>query len=604
MRNMLIVFGMICGLSGTLLGADEPAGTKFEAEDHHGSDSKIVEDADASGGKAVFNEKAWQPLVVIDTPAEGGEVFTIHIRHKGGPLLLKGVVGGKQKEFKQVWDKPKEWKWTKVSKVKRPELGDKLFVIRGDGDEKIGIDAVIYEGADSTKAGEKTAKTQATDEPVLPDEVVKQSEEKVLPPETPRADAEAIQVDLSIDWNQSVGQIPAMIWGVNDYEIHKPASAGDEGYNAFLTKLNPPIIRIHRGSFPGEWLDPEQKHFDVEKIKAAVKAASGYGESAIMLNIAAWPAWMNDGDSNRLSPEHEDEWVAMCVELVKVMRDQVGRRVEYWEVTNERDGSYGKADKLDDLWRIYNKAVTAMRAEDPTAKFGGPAFTWANPVWVKPFVKNCLQNSDFVTYHNYGTGDIYAPNDKLFATLDSVEKNARYIRSAVDEAADGKHIPIHLSEYNVKWTWDPFERRHANSVGAVFHAGLIRRIALAGIDGAEQWHLKGNAYGLIDGDNQPRLTSYLYLWGAKELVGSIAKDTVSLPDTLEVLAVKRADGSKALLIANRADGPVILPGLDQLIGSTRVRLRQVNANQAGDIDTPTGNLALPGYSVTLITPKN
>jgi hypothetical protein len=556
----------------------DPTGDKFEAEDHKGSDSQIIDDADASGGKAVVNAKAWQPLVVIATPKDG-DAFTLHIRHKGGPLLLKGVVDGKQKQFKEVWAKPESWAWSKVTGVKREQLGEQLFIIRGGGEGEIAVDAVVYEPV-------QPAKAQANDGPVLPEDATKQAESKILPPESPRANAQPTEARVTIAWDQPAGNIPAMIWGINDYEIHQPQNAADPEFNAFLTQLNPPIIRIHRGSFPKEWLDAEQKHFDVEKIKAAFAGATGYGDTPIMLNMSSWPKWMCEPGTGFLAAEHEDAWVAMCVELVRIMRDDVKRRVEYWEVTNERDGLYGKANRLDDLWRIYNKAVTAMRKVDPTAKFGGPAFTWANPQWVEPFVNNCLANTDFITYHNYGTGDIHDPNEKLFSKLNSIEGHARYIRKTIDAAAGGRHIPIHLSEYNVKWTWDPFERRHANAVGSVFHAGLIRRIALAGIDGAQHWHLKGNAYGLIDSNDEPRLTSHLYLWGRNELVGTIAKHDATPSDTLELLPVIRPDGSRALLIANRADGPVVIPAASELLGSTDLLIRQVTHTGATEPAPP------------------
>jgi xylan 1,4-beta-xylosidase len=74
-----------------------------------------------------------------------------------------------------------------------------------------------------------------------------------------------------------------------------------------------------------------------------------------MVNIAYPPSWL--AKEVPLTPAQEEEFAALCARLVRVMRDDVKRQVDYWEVTNEWDTKYEKAGKLDDLWRVYNKAM-------------------------------------------------------------------------------------------------------------------------------------------------------------------------------------------------------------------------------------------------------
>jgi hypothetical protein len=76
-----------------------------EAEKSPASDSKVVADAKASGGKAVSNGKSWQPLATVPTPGSGEEI-TVSIRHKGGPVQMKVVSGDVQNAKDWVWDKP------------------------------------------------------------------------------------------------------------------------------------------------------------------------------------------------------------------------------------------------------------------------------------------------------------------------------------------------------------------------------------------------------------------------------------------------------------------------------------------------------------------
>lgn len=411
-----------------------------------------------------------------------------------------------------------------------------------------------------------------------------------------------------IDWATKVATVPAMLWGVNDYEVEDPKTAADPAFNAFMAKLAPPVIRVHRGGLPAGWLAEDGKTFDVAKMKEAFAGTRvGYADAPLMLNVAAWPKWMSDpANDGIVAVEHEDAFAAYCVELMRVMRDDVKRPVAYWALTNERDGAYESAGRLDDLWRLYNKAYDAMRAFDANAKIGGPALTWPKGAWVDGFLQNCLARgkADFISYHNYGIGDVYDPNEELLARPDAFEGMARDVRRRVDAASPGRHVPIFCSEYNVKWTWEPIDRRHGNAVGAAFQASVVRRLALAGIDGAMVWHVKGNAYGILDADNHPRLTAPLYHWGLRHLVGDVA--TVRTSPALEVLAVTRADGGRAVLIANVTDHRVDVPALAVWFGvapGTTTHAARVDSTGVWTLADPgaTGVMQLPGYSLTLIS---
>ncbi len=584
---------MLLWLEWPALAAAAPGSPVLEAECLVASDSRIVEAPAASGGKAVTNGRAWQPLVSVPVP-EQGETFSFWIRHRGGPVLCKAVTAGKQREIKGIWARPEDWTWTLAGRFNRAELGEQVLVLRGQGE--VMIDAVVL----TADAAYVPPGMEAG--PALPPEVTAHSGGKrELPPEHPDASLPPLPVTVTVAWEQKAGEMPLAMWGVADYEILVPKNAADIGFNRFLTELAPPVIRIHQGSFPKPWLDAEQKHVDVAKIKACWAGATGYGNTRLLFSISTWPDWMKDKDG-ALAVEREDDYAALCVELLTVMRDQVGRRVDAWEITNEKDGQYEKLNRLPDLWRLYNKVVDAMRKADPAAKFGGPAFTWAKPAWVEGFVKNCLDRSDFVTYHQYGVGEVFDANEKLFGTLPTIEKNARFIRETVDQAGGGRAIPIYLDEYNVKWTWTPMERRHGNSVGAVFQAGVLRRAALAGINGANVWHLKGNAYGILDGANRERLTAPLFKWGPRYLAGTLATATVSDDGALEVLPVLLADGNRSMLIGNKANRTITVTEAAALLGGrVPAQILQINAEGMTVLAPAEKPLELPGYSLTLIT---
>jgi hypothetical protein len=106
---------------------------------------------------------------------------------------------------------------------------------------------------------------------------------------------------------------------------------------------------------------------------------------------------------------------------------------------------------------------------------GGAAFTFAKPSWIAGFLQNC-DDVQFLSWHNYGTGDLYQSNEKLFAGVDSnVGSLAKGALEAVQKFGKGRNIETFLTETNVKYTWDPYERRHQNQVGSLFHALVVKK---------------------------------------------------------------------------------------------------------------------------------
>ena len=135
----------------------------------------------------------------------------------------------------------------------------------------------------------------------------------------------------------------------------------------------------------------------------------------------------------------------------------------------------------------------------------------------------------------------------------------------------------------MQWTWRPYERRHANSVGAAFHVTLVPALARAGVDGAAVWHAKGNAYGLIDGDGRVRATGQLFLWANRYAHGETAPLTTDAPG-LAAAAVRLPGGGRTLLLANQTDGPVRLDAdaAALLGGADSPRLLSITRRRRGD----------------------
>jgi xylan 1,4-beta-xylosidase len=559
--------------------ADAPKGTLIEAEANKpGGNNRIVELAGASDGKAVTSDADWQML--FQAPLPSGDAWKIWVRHKHGPLAVKSVENGKVKD-NWNWKSPAGWEWTDMGTYSRVQLGEGLRIGRqagGGGKPSPIVDAVVF----------------------APDVI------KVLPAFEPDGKAAPLSVKASVDWNKTAGQMKAGMWGWNDYEVLYPERAADKKYQEALRALNPALVRIHHAGFSTTWTNEATRSWDVEKIRAGLKASTGFGNAKIMMNVSGPPKWISE--DKLMTPAQEDEFARLCGQLVRVMRDEVKMPVAYWEMTNEYDTTYEKAGRLGDLWRVFNKIAKEVRAVDPNAKVGGPALTWPKPAWLEGFFKNCGQNIDFVTWHNYASGDIYDPNENVLGKAQTIANMAQDVRDAARKWVPGRNLEYFLTELNVKWTWDPMERRHGNNVGAAFLASTLRRTALTdqgrGIDGVTMWHAKGGAYGIIDADNTLRSPYYLYRWGTRYLTGRIAAAKTDDENSLEVLPITRDDKTVSLLLINKAPRTVqIADGAKLLPAGAKPRMERIDADgyNASPEMPLTGTWSLPGYSVTLLT---
>ncbi len=550
--------------------------------------SEVVNDAEALGGKAVTSGGEYSSLIEAKLP-ETDEAFTIWVHRKGGPIQLKAVVNGAQKEKKWDWGKPDGYEWCSLGRYKRADLGEAIVIIRSSKQaEKVPhIDAIVF-SADAA-AHPKGMKADG---------------EKELPPEAPDNSLPATTASVQIDWSKTVGQMPPSIWGVNDSQVFDAKSAAAPDYQAFLASLTPALIRNLDGALISKWLDPKTRTWDVDMIKAGFAASTGYGKTRIILNIPSWPKWMTkQADKTTLTPESEEEFVKLVGQLVVLMRDEVHQPIAYWEVFNEQEEQFEKLGKLDVLWKLHNRVTAEIKKQDPKAKVGGPALTWPNPVWVESFLKVCAANVDFVTWHNYASGSIYDSNEKVLQGPDSIAGQARYIKEAVAKATAGRKVECFLDEYSIKWSWDPMERRHGNNVGVVFQACVLRRMGLLGLDGVTVWDSRHTAYGLYDG--KARLTGRLYQIGSCCLIGAMADAAAQDNKDIELIATTRADGIRSVLLINRANHTVIVKGASKLnVSATTPTLVRIASD---GLSVPLWNrelvsdeLRLPGYSVTLV----
>ncbi len=442
---------------------------------------------------------------------------------------------------------------------------------------------------------------------------------KVLPIIDADDKAKPVTVDVKVDWNKIVGTMSPLMWGVCDTQIMSLDEAKDRGFNDYLKSLHRPLIRIH-GAEQVNWVDAAKKNWDPKAVKACFDAADGYKDAVLMITFSMspdgikrtpWGGFATPGDEERL--------VRFAARLVRIMRDTVKRKVDYWEFYNEQDGWNGKEGAWDkygktpELWQWINKFALAIKKEDPSAKVGAAAFTLPRPEWIRGLVTQCGKNLDFISWHNYATGDAYASNEFVFGMIDEIENTNREAVGIIRKYDPNGRLKIFLSEYNINWYWQIDDPRMRKSFGAVFDACLLKREALVGVDGAAIWHAKNWLYGLIGRENPAKSvksneinpSGYLYQLGIPYLVGRIVDTKISNGKSVECLPIIAKNGKSVLLI-NRTAKTVIIPRGRQLLipekgQSLQIKVIDSNGLSSPPVDEKTKELKLRGFSVTLLT---
>jgi hypothetical protein len=107
-------------------------------------------------------------------------------------------------------------------------------------------------------------------------------------------------------------------------------------------------------------------------------------------------------------------------------------------------------------------------------------------------------------------------------------------------------------------------------------------------------------------DGQLRTPAYLFLWGKPWFCGILCEDISADSSKIELMAIKRLDGKKSLMVINKSDHAMIIPPAETLLNSnkTLVTAEICFDNPKGEIHPlSTGEITVPGYSLTLIAEK-
>jgi hypothetical protein len=259
----------------------------------------------------------------------------------------------------------------------------------------------------------------------------------------------------------------------------------------------------------------------------------------------------------------EDVWTCDGVEYVTGVGGDAGRREGYLEFRE------------------------AMRAVDPDILVGAVGVPnpndWGN--WGNEVIAAAGENLDLYVVHHYGYSEQPARiEDILRLPQQTWGPMAADLKSALAHNANGRQIPIAVTEYNL-FAFQEIDTRQymRRAVNLLYLADTIGQMAESGIVIANQWNLangiaeNGTDYGLVDAKSYALNPQYfaLALW---QRFGDELLPVTSAFDAereLSAYAGRGADGALSLLVINKTDEPI----------ETSVRFESLAGTLSGTVDT-------------------
>ncbi len=372
------------------------------------------------------------------------------------------------------------------------------------------------------------------------------------------------QADLTLSLGAPTGEAIRPLLGVNI----GPIPAGDNPANADLTEayhqIGVTMIRTHdyygpldmAVMYPDQNADPsDPASYDFSASDEVFRAILAGGFEPYLRIGDSW----NVRGLERRAPLNPGNWVRAAVEVVRRydgMSRQAGVPLRYVEIWNEPNHKQFWDGTQADFFDLFAAAVTALKAEFPDLKVGGPGLTPAGALspqgqeYVRDFLANMqlhIVPLDFFSWHIYAND----PEDFVQAAI--------FYRQQLD-AHGYAGAESHISEWNTavreSRADDAADLRYTAQGAAILSAAWIG-LQEQGVDvsifyrGPDPDINAPQFYGMFYADGRPKPIALAFsLWSELTRYPRRTALTASAESGLWTLAGQNDDGEIAILIAN------------------------------------------------------
>ncbi|NOY98871.1 MAG: alpha/beta hydrolase fold domain-containing protein [Chloroflexi bacterium] len=428
------------------------------------------------------------------------------------------------------------------------------------------------------------------------------------------------QADLTLSLGAPTGETIRPLLGVNI----GPIPAGDNPANADLTEayhqIGVTMIRTHdyygpldmAVMYPDQNADPsDPASYDFSASDEVFRAILAGGFEPYLRLGDSW----NVRGLERRAPVNPGNWVRAAVEVVRRydgMSRQAGVPLRYVEIWNEPNLKQFWDGTQAEFFDLFAATVTAVKAEFPDLKVGGPGLTPAGALspqgqkYVRDFLANMqlhITPLDFLSWHVYAND----PEDFVQAAI--------FYRQQLD-AYGYTEAESHITEWNtaVKESRadDAPDLRYTAQGAAILSAAWIG-LQEQGVDvstfyrGPDPDINAPHFYGMFYADGRPKPIALAFsLWAELTRYPQRAALTASADSGLWTLAAQNGNGETAILIANPDEQGltyrIVLPDGSAARAATVKMVSEASEGmqefQAGDV------IEIPGYSTQLVILAN
>jgi hypothetical protein len=360
------------------------------------------------------------------------------------------------------------------------------------------------------------------------------------------------EIAATIDFGLVTGKPKAALLSINMPGIFRLSSSTQlfkDQYFDMIGRLAPPMVQNWNAC------KAEPRAFDSNECDKKMKAGferllKVSPDTRIFFKIGGFP-------DEKIIPEEKwnfaFEWY---LSLIKHLRNDLKMPIDYVEIYNEEIVGKSK-EARDKRYRFFNALATKLKLENPGLKVGGTAECWPDTGIIDEFMRNCGENTDFISWHLYPTGSPLTPFKKLLDGSDIYAKYSNRIKRIVAERAPGRKIEQFVTEYNMNYSaWKPLDEKPAKGYAAIWLFSVWRNCILTGsLDGMFYWRFTADgSYGVVE-KGKPRPAGILLQILNTRLRDCTSFSAVSSDASVECLALETKE-ERVIAFVNKAETPV------------------------------------------------
>jgi hypothetical protein len=396
-------------------------------------------------------------------------------------------------------------------------------------------------------------------------------------------------VNTGLGVNGKLGEFMATSFQPADWDYQ--FFANNSGATTPLNNLSSQHIRLQPvdGGTP-QGGDTTSQTWSFTELDSVFNPVAGVADHSPELQLAVAPEWMWNSN-NQLDPTHFSDFAEYSADMVKYYNTTTGftdssgtahvhstststlTPVAYWGIFNEPNINGLTASQYTQL---YNLVVPAMQAAGSLVPIKFVAVELADfgqepEKYMPTFASGVTAQVDTFATHFYSSCNQKDTDQTVMNTVPGFASDVKYVYSQLQTNLALASVPVWVTENNVNADYDkgggisacngtPFvlDHRGTSAFFAAWRPYVFSQLGQAGNQALYHWDYDADQqFGEVDYNSGGLYLSYwVDYWLERYFPSPPGEDILNLnvteTSTVETLAVREADGSVVVMVANHA----------------------------------------------------